>query len=118
MDGERMIGTEDDRIAAVERECDSLVRPLTLDPHLDGSERRRFDLDVEFLDRGNEDVAAIPLATEDRGEQADHRRPLNRRSLVIPGSVTGDPHMRIPASFRVPLLDRREATFVDQLLDL
>ena len=78
----------------------------------------RLDLDVELLDRRDQHVPAVGLAPQDGREQADHRRPPDRRALVIPGAVAGDAHARMAAALRIPLVDRRQPALVDQLLQL
>jgi hypothetical protein len=37
---------------------------------------------------------------------------------MVPGSITGNAHPGMTAALRIPLLDRREPTLVDQLLQL
>jgi len=117
-DPEGMLGAEDDRIAAVEPEGDPRIYSFPLDAHLDRAKGGRFDLDVELLDRRDEHMASVGLAPENSREQADHRRAPDRASFVIPGSIAGDAHARMPAPLGIPLVHRRHATLGDQLLKL
>ena len=112
------IGTEDDRIAAVEAEGDLSLPTIALNEHLHCSERRAFDLDVELLDRGDEHMAAVRLAPQDGREQSHHRRPPDRLAVVVPGAVARDKHPGIAAAIGVPLIDRRQLSLVDQPLEL
>src|SRR5438067_11221340 len=63
-------------------------------------------------------MAAVRFAPQHGREQADHRRPFDRRSLMIPGAVAGDAHAGLAATVRIPLVDRRQSALVDQLLQL
>src|ERR1051325_9064636 len=47
-DPQRMFWPEQDAVAAVEPERDTPVAAFAVDPHLDGSERRRIDVDLEL----------------------------------------------------------------------
>ena len=86
-------GPSDHRVAAVEPEGDPARPAFALARHLDRAEGGGIDLDLELLDRRDEHVAAVGLAPQDGGEQPDHRRTADRRALVIPGAVAGDPHL-------------------------
>src|SRR6185437_7018158 len=59
-------------------------------------------------DRGDEEIV-FPLLLEHGGEQPDQRHPPDRRLLVEPGAVGGDPHVDIATKRRIPALDRRRA---------
>jgi hypothetical protein len=63
-------------------------------------------------------MMAVRLTAEHGREQANHRRPLDRRAFMVPGPIPRDPHSGIAASLGVPLVDRRQATLIDQLLKL
>ena len=117
-DRERMVGTKDHGVAAVEAERDPLALPFALTLHLERPKRRRFNLDIEFFDWGDENVATVRLAPEDRREEPDHRLPADRRPLVIPGAVTRDSHPRMAAAFGIPAFDRRQGALVDQPLQV
>ena len=67
---------------------------------------------------GDEHVAAVRLAPQDGREQPHHRRPADRRALVVPGAVAGDAHPRMAAALGIPSVDRRQAALVDQRLEL
>ena len=117
-DAQRMLGVEDDGVAAVEPEGDAAIAPFAFALHLDRAEGGAFDLDVELFDGRDQHVAAVGLAPEHGREQPDHRRPADRRALVIPGAVARDPHARMAAVLGIPLIDRRQPALVDQLLQL
>ena len=77
--------------------------------HLDRPEGGRFDVDLELFDRRDQHMAAVGLAPQHGREQPDHRRPADRRAVVIPGAVAGDAHARMAAALRIPAVDRRQA---------
>jgi hypothetical protein len=114
---ERVVRAEDHGIAAVQREGNFLMTPVTLSRHLNGPKCRRFHFDVEFLDRGDQHVTAIGLAAKHGREQPHHGRSANWLSVVIPGAVTGNSHSRMSATFRIPFFDRRQSALVHQGLE-
>ena len=111
-------GPSIDRVSAVEREGDALIAAVAFADHLDRAEGGRFNLDVELLDGGDEDVTAIGLAAQNGREQADHRGAPDWLSVMIPGAVARDAHPEFAAALGVPSLDRRQAALLDQLLKL
>ena len=114
----RMVGPENDCVAAIQPEGEALIAAFALTGHLDRTEGRRFDVDVELLRRSYQDVASVRFAPQHRREQADHRPATDRAPLVVPGSVTRDAHGRMAAMLGIPPIDGRQATLVDQLLQL
>jgi len=67
-DGQWMVRPEDHRVAAVESEEDALVLPGAFNAHLDCSERRGLDVDIQLLDGRDEDMTAIRFTAQDRGK--------------------------------------------------
>ena len=63
-DRQRMFGTEDHRIAAVEPERDSTTRPVALFRHFDGPKSCRLNVDLEPFDRCDEHVPPVRLASQ------------------------------------------------------
>ena len=78
------------------------LAPVAFAGHLDRPEGGGLDLDLELLDRGHQHVAAVGLAPQDGREQAHHRRPADRRAVMIPGAVAGDAHPRMAAALGIP----------------
>ena len=115
---ERMVRPQNDCIAAVQTECNSSVVPVTLALHLYRAECGRIDVDLKLLDRGDENVPAVGLTTENGRKQAHHCRPSDRRSLMIPCAVPRDPHSRMATMLRIPSLHWRRSALVDQPLKL
>ena len=115
---QRVIGVENHGVSTVEAEGDAVALSFALAAHLDGSESGGLDLDVELLCRRDEHMTAVGLTPEDGREQPDHRRAPDRAALMVPGPVASDAHARISATFRIPAVDRRQATLVDQPLQL
>ena len=115
---QRMIAPENYGVAAVECEGDSLTGTAALYPHVCRSEGSTLDFDIEFLDWGHENVPPIRFPTQHSREQACHRRPPNRRSVVVPGAVARDAHARVSAALGIPFVDRRQAPLVDHLLQI
>jgi hypothetical protein len=111
-----MIGSDDDRIAAVQFQRDLPVTSFTRGLHLDRSKGSAFNFNVELFDRGDEDVAAVRLPPQYGREQAHHRRAGDGRTLMIPGAVSGDPHLTVAAALRIPLIDRGQAALIDHRL--
>src|SRR5205085_6465955 len=102
----------DDEVAGVEPEGQAAVPAFAFALQLDGDEGRVLDLDVQLLRRRDQDKAAVRLAPEDGGEQADHRWPADRAALMKPGAIARDPHLAVAAMDRMPLLHRRQALFL------
>src|ERR1700675_933065 len=69
--------------------------------HLHGDEGRALDLDRHPLDRGHQEVSAVVLPAEHRGEELDEPRSKDRAPLVIPGAVVADLEPDIPAKINV-----------------
>ena len=113
-----MLRPGDDEVAGVEPEGEAAASPFAFALQLDRDERRVLDLDVELLDRRDQDEAAVGLAAQDGREQAHHRRPADRAALVKPGAVARDPHLAVAAMGRVPALDRRQPPLLGQPRDL
>src|SRR5512147_2936149 len=59
---ERVLGPENDCIAAVELECDPPIPADAFGLHFDGAEGCSLDVDVQFLDGGDEYVPPIRLS--------------------------------------------------------
>jgi len=97
----------DQRIAAVECQADAPALAIAFHGHLGRAKSGRFNIDRQLLDRSDQDVTSVRLATQHGREKADHRRPGDRRSTIEPGAVAGDPHAAIAATGRVPSIDRR-----------
>ena len=113
-DDERMRRAGDDRVAAVEPETEAAGFTLALAGHFERAQGGRFDLNGQFLGRGDEDVAAVWLAPEDGREQAHHRLAPDRIALMIPGAIAGDAHVRIAAVGGMPLVDRGTRARLDR----
>src|SRR5690606_5062794 len=79
--------------------------PLAFALHLDGAERRVLDRDRQLLGRGDEDVAAVGLAAQDRREKPDHRGPADPPAFMIPAAVGAYLHRAVARAFGMPLLD-------------
>src|SRR6185437_9541557 len=62
--------------------------------HLDGKERRIFDLEAAFLDRRDQEIL-VALALEHGREQLDESRAADRSFEVEPGPVGGDAHVQV-----------------------
>jgi NAD(P)-dependent dehydrogenase (short-subunit alcohol dehydrogenase family) len=115
---QRVLGIEDHGIAAVEAKRDLAFAAFALAVHLDGAEGSPIDVDLELFNRRDEQMSSVGFAPEHGREQPDHRRPPDRRSLVEPGAVASDAHAGMAAALRIPLVNRRQAALVDQLLQL
>src|SRR5438270_4926363 len=113
-----MIWSEDDRVAAVEAKRDPLVAAFSLTAHFDRAKGGGLHLDLELLHRRHQKVASVGFTPQYRCEQAHHGRPAARLSFMVPGTVACDAHSRITAMRGLPLLDRRQAAFVDHLLQI
>src|SRR3546814_720576 len=102
-----MIGPGHDEIVGVETE-DELARfALALALHLDRAEGRVLDRDRQLFGRGDEDMAAIGFAAQDRREELDHRGTVDAPALVIPTAVGANLHRAVAGAFGMPLLDRK-----------
>ena len=113
-----MIGAEEHDIAAVEPESDPALAAFALALHLDRSERRGFDVDVELLDGRHQHVAAVRFSAQHGREQANHRGPPDRCTLMVPGAVASDAHIGVTAALRVPFVDGRQSAFIAPLLEV
>jgi hypothetical protein len=69
-------------VAGVEPEGEGGVTAFALRLHFHRDEGCILDRDVELLGGRDQHVAAIGFAAQDRGEQADHRRAADRRTLM------------------------------------
>jgi len=105
-------------VAAIEPECNPTVFATAFRLHLYRTEGGVLDVYFKLLDRCDEDVRTIRLASQYCREKAGHRGPVDRASLMIPGSVASDPHLAMSAMLRIPFLDGRQPPFVDQLLQI
>jgi hypothetical protein len=65
-DRQRMFGTEDYGISAVEPQRDSAPWSIAFARHFHGPESRRFDLNLKLLHRRDEDVPSVRLASQNR----------------------------------------------------
>jgi len=117
-DAQRVIGTEEHGVPAVELERNRPVAAAAVAGHLRCPERRRVNVDLELLDGSDQHMAAVGLASQHGREQADHCRPTDRTALVIPGAVPGDAHAGMAAALGVPLVDGRQPALVDKRLEL
>jgi hypothetical protein len=114
----RVRGSKDECFAAIETECEALGLLFALPSHRNGAKRRAVDIDLESFGRSDKDVRSVRLTAQYGREEAHHCRPVDGPALVIPGSVTRDSHGRMAAMPRMPLIDRRESPFVEELLKL
>src|SRR5438309_416337 len=117
-DVQRMFRAKNNRVPAVEPECQALFSSFAFAAHLDRPECGGLDFDIELLRRSDEHMAAIGFAPEHRREEADHRGTPDRAALVVPGAVPPDTHARVAATIGIPLVDRRQAALVDQSLQI
>lgn len=113
-----MTNTGNHCVPAVELECDLALGAEALRLHLDSPEGRSFDIDFKLFDRCHQDVRSVRFSPEYGREQPHHGRPVDGRPLVIPGAVAGDSHLAVAAALRIPLIDGRQAPFVNQLLQI
>src|SRR3954453_16075690 len=113
-----MIAVQNHSVTAIERERDFLLMTAPVHAHRDSSQSGRFNVDVELLDGRDEHMATVGLASEHGREQPDHCCAADWRALMIPRAVARDPHSRMPAAFRIPLLDGRHPALIDKLLEL
>jgi len=82
-----------------------LARALDVEIHRDKG--RVLDRDPPSFNRRDKDIPVV-IAPQDRREEPHQRRPVDRRSEVIPRPVPRDPHVQIAAVIRVPLMNRRQ----------
>src|SRR3546814_7401383 len=68
-----MVRSRHYQIIGIETEDERAMFPLAFALHLDRAERRVLDRDRQLLARGDEDMAAVGLAAQDRREESDHR---------------------------------------------
>ena len=106
LEAQRVLRARGDPVVDIGAEIENRPARILLDLQLDGEERRVFDDDADLLHRGDQEIL-VALALEHRGEQLDQSRPPNRRLLIEPGAVGGDPHVDIAAKRRIPQMDRR-----------
>src|SRR3546814_6586040 len=95
-------------IVGIETEDELAMFPLAFALHLDRAERRVLDRDRQLLARGDEDMAAVGLAAQDRREESDHRGTADPSAFMVPAAVGTDFHRAVAGAFGVPLLDRRQ----------
>src|SRR5262249_60660551 len=69
--------------------------------HFHSKERRIVHDDPDFLHWSDQEVfVAFPF--EHRGEQLHQRQPADRRFLIEPRTVGGDPHLEVSAKWLIP----------------
>lgn len=113
-----MFATSDEGIAAVECKSDPLATTLALARHCDCSEGCSLNFNLEFLDRRNKEMAAVRLPPQNRREEPDEGGSTDWSALMVPGSVAGNAHVRMAAHVGGPLIDGRQAPFVNEILKL
>src|SRR3546814_4469900 len=103
-----MVRSRHYQIIGIETEDERAMFPLAFALHLDRAERRVLDRDRQLLARGDEDMAAVGLAAQDRREESDHRAAADPSAFMVPAAVGTDFHRAVAGAFGVPLLDRRQ----------
>src|SRR3546814_14628369 len=82
-----MVRSRHYQIIGIETEDERAMFPLAFALHLDRAERRVLDRDRQLLARGDEDMAAVGLAAQDRREESDHRAAADSSAFMLPAAV-------------------------------
>jgi hypothetical protein len=103
-----MVGSTRDDVVDIGAKHECLCTSRARHFHLDREKWRVLDRDIDLLDGCHKVEAAVGIAPQNAGEQADQRFPADGAVLVEPRAVATNGHADVAAVGRIPAFDRRQ----------